>query len=432
MADAAMAEAVVGAIKKTRRLKSKLAAATLSLFGAATAASAGEFEGWDIDTSILFYQESDNRVTAFEPVINARKEFAGDRFANFKLVVDALTGATPNGATPSDVPQTFTRPSGNGEYTIAPGETPLDDTFIDTRVALSGSWTQPLDRLTKATVGANVSVEFDFKSIGLNGSVSRDFNQRNTTLTFGLAGEFDTIEPHGGVPTPFGVMAPAGTPQPRDGQSDSRTVIDAIAGVTQVVNRQTLMQLNYSLSQSSGYHTDPFKLISRVDGGTGSTVDYVFENRPDNRMKHSLYWLTRYHLSRDIIGASYRFFTDDWGILSHTLDLTYRWKLMPKHFLEPHVRYYQQSEADFYRVGVTNGAPLPAEASADYRLAEFKAITVGFTYGWDFRDESSLLVRLEYYMQDGNSSHDTAIGLQKNQDLFPDLQATIIQIQYAF
>lgn len=421
----------MGAIKKKKRIKSKLAAATLSLFGAVSAASAGEFEGWEVDTSMLFYQESDNRVTAFEPVLNVRKEFAGDRFANFKLVIDALTGATPNGATPSNTPQTFTRPSGNGEYTIAPGEIPLDDTFIDTRVALSGSWTQPLDRLTKGTVGLNLSVEFDFRSLGLNTSISRDFNQRNTTLSFGLAGEFDTITPKGGIPTPFGVMAPVDGTQPRGGQSDSRTVIDAIVGVTQVVNRQTLMQFNYSLSQSSGYHTDPFKLISRVDA-TGATLDYVFENRPESRMKHSLYWLTRYHLSRDIVGASYRFFTDDWGILSHTLDLTYRWKLNPRHFLEPHVRYYQQSEADFYRVGIRNVGPLPAEASADYRLANFNAITVGFTYGWDFRDESAFLVRIEYYMQDGDSSHDTAIGLQRDQDLFPDLQATIIQVQYSF
>ncbi len=417
-------------IKKNRRLKTKLAAATLSLFGAVAGASAGEFEGWDVDTSVLFYQESDSRVIAIEPVLNLRKAFDGERFANFKLVIDSLTGATPNGATPSNAPQTFTRPSGSGEYTVVAGETPLDDTFLDTRVGLSGSWTQPLDRLTKATVGLNISVEFDFRSLGLNTSVSRDYNQRNTTLTFGLAGEFDTIGPEGGIPRSLSPMATAGQTLVRE-QDDSKTVIDAILGLTQVVNRKTLMQFNYSLSQSSGYHTDPFKLISQVDG-SGETTGYVYENRPDTRMKHSLFWLTRYHLSRDILGVSYRFFTDDWGILSHTLDMTYRWKLNPKHFLEPHLRFYQQSEADFFRVGVSNSGPLPSEASADYRLASFNAYTVGFTYGWDFRDASSLLLRLEYYLQDGDSSHDSAVGLQRNQDLFPDLQATIVQIQYSF
>ncbi len=430
--DAATEEVDVGAIKKNGRLKTQLARATLSLLGAVSVASAGEFEGWEVDTSILYYQESDSRVTAFEPVVNIRKQFGEDRFANFKLVVDALTGATPNGATPSDTPQTFTRPSGKGSYTIAPGETPLDDTFMDTRVSVSGVWTQPLDRLTKMTVGANLSKEFDFTSAGINASLSRDFNQRNTTLTFGLAGEFDMIDPIGGIPIPLAAMTPVGQAQARQGQNDSKTVIDAILGLTQVINRKTLMQLNYSFSASSGYHTDPFKILSRVDGTTGQTIDYVFENRPDTRTRHSLFWLTRYHLSRDILGLSYRFFTDDWGILSHTLDMTYRWKLSPKHFLEPHFRFYQQSEADFYRVGVNNNIPIPKEASADYRLAEFNAITVGFTYGWDFRDESSLLLRLEYYLQDGGSSHDSAIGLQRKQDLFPDLQATIIQIQYSF
>ncbi|MFQ5543570.1 MAG: DUF3570 domain-containing protein [Nitrospiria bacterium] len=406
----------MAATKKNKGIKTKLAAATLSLLGVTSLASAGEFEGLDIDTSVLYYQESDNRVTAIEPVLNIRKQFGEERFANFKLVVDALTGATPNGATPSNVPQTFTRPSGNGEYIVLPGETPLDDTFMDTRVALSGAWTQPIDRLTKMTVGANFSKEFDFSSAGINGSLSRDFNQRNTTLTFGLAGEFDLIEPEGGIPTPLAAMSPAGQPLARQGQDESKTVIDAILGLTQVINRKTLMQINYSFSSSTGYHTDPFKLISRIDEGTGKT-DYVFENRPDTRTRHSLFWLIRYHLFRDIVGVSYRFFTDDWGILSHTVDMTYRLKLIDKHFLEPHFRFYQQSEADFFQVGVNPNVPLPKEASADYRLAKFNAITVGVTYGWDFRDASSLLLRLEYYMQDGDNGHDTAIGFQKNQDL---------------
>jgi len=422
----------VDAIKKNKQLKVRLATATLALLGSASAASAGEFEGWEIDTSILYYQESDKRVTAIEPTLNLSKEFSGKRFAHFRLVIDSLTGATPNGASPSNVPQTFTRPSGNGQYTIAAGEIPLDNTFLDTRVGLSGSWTQPLDRLTLGTVGLNLSHEFDFQSIGLNASVSKDINQRNTTLSLGIAGEFDTINPHGGVPIPFKEMLKPGDPPNRQSQKETKTVIDAILGVTQVVNRKTLMQFNYSLSHSTGYHTDPFKLISRVDGNTGAPIDYIFESRPESRTKHSLFWLTRYHLSRDVLGASYRFFTDDWGVISHTVNLTYHWKINEKHSLEPHLRFYQQSEADFYRVGLSNNAPLPKEATADYRMAAFTGMTVGFSYGWDFREESSILVRLEYYTQTGDSNHDTAIGLQKNQDLFPDLQATILQIQYSF
>jgi len=427
-----MEEAAVAVIKEKKHIKTRLAAATLSLLGSVPLASAGEFEGWEVDTSILYYQESDGRVGAIEPVINVKKTFDEERSANVKLVIDALTGATPNGAAPSDSPQTFTRPSGNGSYTISPGETPLDDTFHDTRFAVNGAWTQPLDRLTKMTVGANLSREFDFSSIGINGALSRDFNQKNTTLSFGLAGEFDLLNPKGGVPIPLAAMNAAGATLARQGSSESKTVIDGILGLSQVISRKTLMQLNYSLSLSTGYHTDPYKLLSRVDGSSGETLGYVFENRPDSRMRHSLYWLTRHHFTRDTASFSYRFFTDDWGILSHTLDLSYRWKLKAKHYLEPHLRLYQQSEADFFRVGVNNNLPLPKEASADYRLAKFNAITMGFSYGWDFRENQSLLLRIEYYVQKGDQNHDSAIGVQKNQALFPDLQASIIQIQYAF
>ena len=90
---------------------------------------------WDVDTAILFYSETD-RVTAIEPVVSATRVYGEDRAWNVKLVVDSLTGASPTGAVPSSAPQTYTRPSGNGNYTIGANEQVLDDTFLDTRVAL--------------------------------------------------------------------------------------------------------------------------------------------------------------------------------------------------------------------------------------------------------------------------------------------------------
>jgi len=438
-----MAEEGVAATKKGP-LRARLAAATLSLLGCASFASGAGlkpwegfkswevFEGLDVDSSVLYYQESDGRVLAVEPVLNIRKTFEEGQAANVRLVVDALTGATPNGASPSDSPQTFTRPSGKGSYTVAPGELPLDDTFHDTRFAVNGSWTQPLDRLTQVTLGANLSREFDFSSVGFNTALSRDFYQRNTTLNLGLSGEFDQLKPKGGIPIPFAGMSAPGAPLARQGQTESKTVIDGIVGLSQVLSRSTLMQFNYALSLSRGYHSDPYKLLSRVDGLSGQTLGYVFENRPESRMRHSLYWLTRHHLSRDVFSFSYRFFMDDWGIRSHTLDLNYQWIWKPEHYLAPHLRFYQQTEADFFRVGLSSEAPFPKEASADYRLAKFTGLTFGFSYGWNFKEDSSLLLRLEHYLQNGDSGHDSAIGAQRHQDLFPDLQASIIQIQYSF
>lgn len=113
-----------------------LTAATLSLLGSAAATTAqADGHGWDIDSAVLVYSESDGRVQAIEPVVKGTLDLGGERFFTTKLVFDALTGASPNGATPASTPQTFAGASGGSHgYTTPAYETPLDDRFRDTRV----------------------------------------------------------------------------------------------------------------------------------------------------------------------------------------------------------------------------------------------------------------------------------------------------------
>ncbi len=228
-------------------IKSKISLATCSLLQVtATAAQAADSE-WDIDTAILFYSESDSRVSAFEPAIYAGRNIGdeGERI-DLRLVVDVLTGATPNGAHASSVAQTFTTPSGNGTYTANPGETPLDETFKDTRAAFGADWTLPVNRLSRVKLGLNASSEYDYLSLGVSGSYIHDLNNKNTTLTASLAFNNDTYTPEGGIPAALSPMRQAGTGINRDGSSDTKTITDFLIGVTQVVSRSTIMELNYS------------------------------------------------------------------------------------------------------------------------------------------------------------------------------------------
>jgi hypothetical protein len=71
-----------------------------------------------------------------------------------------------------------------------------------------------------------------------------------------------------------------------------------------------------------------------------------------------------------VLQLSYRFMTDDWGIDSNTLETKLRWPLGADNFIEPQLRYYTQSEADFYRASLVDGQPLPEFASADFRQTE--------------------------------------------------------------
>ena len=425
-----------------REIGTPLAAATCALLGQSVpgVVQAQELTPWDIDTSMLLYSESDGRVQDLSLNIWGRKELREDKYLGLTLALDSLTGASPSGATPANVVQTFTSPSGNSQYTVAPGAPALDTSFHDTRTAVSASWEMPVARLGLLSVGANISDEFDYTSAGVNARYARDFNNRNTTLSFGLGVASDTVSPVGGSPIPFSPMLGVGDNRNKDGDQ-SKDVTDWLIGLTQVLGRHTILQVNYSLTQSDGYLTDPYKFLSVVDPITGNPVagpagsgryGYLFESRPDTRDKQSVYGLLKRDFNGDVLELSYRYMTDDWGIDSHTIEARYRFNFGASRYLQPHVRFYQQTAADFYSTVLFAGAPLPAYATADYRLGEFDGVTLGLKYGQTTARGSEWSARVEYYTQSGNASPGSAVGSLANLDLYPGLNALIAQFSYKF
>ena len=431
---------------RNAQINATLASATCALLGtsAATPVNAQEEADWEFDTALLYYGEGDGRVQdiSFNGIVT--RNFVDDRALNFTLGVDTLTGATPIGAIPFGGPQTFTSPSGEQVRTTPANEIPLDASFLDTRVSLSAGWTQPLGRLSALSAGVSASNEYDYLHVGANVKLSRDFNNRNTTVSLGLAYSADELDPVGGAPMPLSPMLDVGDLSNRMGRQN-KDVIDVVLGVSQVVSRNLVVQLNYSYSNNDGYLNDPYKIVSLVDPVTGDPIarpqvpgvegpshEYVFESRPDQRTKHSVYAQAKYYMNGKVLDASYRFMTDDWEIDSHTVDLRYRWPIGGQSYLEPHLRYYTQSHADFYRTSLDGSQPLPAHASADYRLGEFDAVTVGLKYGRKTRSGNEWSTRLEYYMADGSVPGDLLIGNQGGREIYPDLDAVIAQISYSF
>ncbi len=399
---------------------------------------------WTFDTALLYYGESDNRVQDASLNILARHAFIDDKTLTLKLSVDTLTGASASGATSLDRPQTFTSPSGSAVYSTAAGSVPLDDTFLDTRVALSANWSQPLGRNYEFGAGVSASNEYDYFHAGLNASLSRFFNKKNTTVSAGFALAMDDWEPVGGTPVGLSQMLEVDKQTNKRGD-DSKDILDVLLGVTQVIDRNTVVQLNYSYSDASGYLNDPYKILSVVDATSGDTLlftpppgsagpdgVYRYENRPDARTRHALFGRVKRNIGDSVLDLSYRFATDDWGIDSHTLDGRYRFNFGASSYLEPHLRFYTQSEADFYRSSLVDGQALPQFASADFRLGSFDAITAGAEYGRKLESGNSWSVRLEYYQQTGDVPGDQIIGNQVNQEQYPDLSAVIAQFSYKF
>ena len=426
---------------KPKNIRKLLKVATSCLLGASSLAQAEEgfFSGWETDIAVLGYSEVD-RVSAFEPAISTKKTFDDESILGFKLVVDTLTGASPSGASPSNEVQTFTRPSGNGDYQTAPGETPLDDTFHDTRISFSTSYQHDLNRMDKLIWGGNVSKEFDFFASGLSLTYLHDFNNRLNTFSIGLGGEYDIINAQGDSPIPLSQMQAVGEVQPKGDSTESRFLGELVLGLTHVISRDTIAQFNYGFGQSSGYHNDPYKVTSVVNDTTGEAVagdtlsgTYLYDSRPDSRTKHSFYGQLKHSFGQDSIDVSYRYMFDDWGVDSHTFDLAYRFNF-DGWYIQPRARYYTQSAADFYRHSITESqvTNIGEYLSSDYRLAEMWSSTIGFKIGFKTPDGNKNSVRLEYYHQDGDKSPSDAVGIQRNYELFPSLDALIVQYTYSF
>ena len=455
-----------------RKVARTLATLAAGLFAAATAhaqegAQSGDPSYYDdssrglssIDTAVLVYQEAGGRVRAIEPTTSVTLHGSDDHIFTLGFVADTLTGASPNGAVPSDVTQTFVTPlkvtgssmtvtkaSGGStviqvpptpgqvaaaaygrQYTTAPGVLPVDPGFNDQRFAGSIGWSQPLGRNTKAGLGGSYSTEHDYRSITGNLNLSQDFNAHNTTVSVAGAFELDTSSPYGGTPTPLTVMSPQMKGPPQD-----RRVGDVVVGLTQVVTRRWLVQLNYSYGLSNGYQTDPYRVISLVDAVTGEPTSSLYESRPNSRHRQSVYLDNKVNLGRNIVDVSGRYFWDSWGVRSTTVDVSDRFAVTNAIFIEPHARWYRQTAANFYRYYLVAGQPLPQFASSDTRLGAFTGLTFGVTLGLKVGEFSELYLRGEYYDQSGNGHPAQAIGQLAQQNLFGAVKAANLMAGFKF
>ncbi len=420
-------------------VRQTVVALTATLLGAG-AVTAADIQQGKVESSILVYSET-NRVKATEGVGAITWNLPNGHVVTGKITFDALTGATPNGAVASDNIQTFTRPSGRGQYIALPGQIPLDDTFKDSRLALDGSISQPVGRMSTFTYGGHLSTELDYQSLGANLGFSRDFNKRNTTLELSGAISLDRVAPHGGLPIPFAALTQSASGGEFAGGDDgvvgtgttgSKTTLDAVFGLTQILDRNTIAQVNYSFSRVSGYLSDPYKILSIVNNASsptpGEPLSYIYEGRPGSRTKNAFFVHARRNFWGSMLDASYRYYTDNWGLRSKTVDLFFRQKIVGQNAIQPHFRWYEQTAADIYRAFLVDGQPMPQHVSADYRLAAFHAYTIGLQYFLPAMDKAHFSITGEYYAQLGDRSPPDAFGSLLNVKLFPDMHVIMVRV----
>ncbi len=208
------------------------------------------------------------------------------------------------------------------------------------------------------------SVENDYQSHNAELGLSQDLFEKNSTLAIGATFSANDVYRTGD-------------------QAFHRklTVGGVSASWTQVLNRATIAQLSYSFSYGNGYWASPYRFV-KVETPDLSAIEFkVPETDPNERYRHAaVIGLNRHLFTDSAIQGDYRFYADNWGVESHTIQLRYfvTWKDLTLRLRE---RFYYQSGASFFRPHYT-AQTLQPFVTADRELSTFWSNVAGFKVSW--------------------------------------------------
>lgn len=338
-----------------------LLAAALLLPGLAPLAQAEEPpERNAVDVKFMSYEDGQpglGRIRVHSPTVSLTNRLGEHWASNLTLTHDDVSGASPRWH--SDISSA--------------------SHMHDDRNAAELQATRYFQRAS-LTLGASSSTEHDYRSKGLSvlGKWSTDDN--NTTLSLGTSVSNDRINPVNNIV-----------------QDERKRTASWIAGVTQVLSTDDVLQFNVGYTGGHGYFSDPYKLV---------------DNRPRSRDETTLSLGWNHYLEpfQAALRSSYRYYTNTWGVRSHTLGLEWAQPLPNGLTLTPSLRYYSQSAASFYygpAYDPSLGAPFPvgytlgstAYNSPDQRLSAFGALTVGLKLDYRIDRDWSVNAGVDRYEQ---------------------------------
>lgn len=290
-----------------------------------------------------YYQEENNRMEINTHAVDFEQKLIDSVTTKGELVYDGISGATPSG---------IHNPDGSVNTTH------MEDLRRAANLELDGR----LGRQT-LTPGFAWSKEHDYLSYGISMGDAIDFNDKNTTLQFGVSHKFDSVR-HADRVTWTG-----------------KDTTEGIVGVSQILTPKDILDAAFTFGNDSGYLSDPYR--SAQYHQSVLPPGWIFgvpEHRPAHRNKEILFtsW-THYFESVDAsLEVSYRFHHDSYEIFSHTLTLGWHQRFGQRWMVEPLFRVYEQSSASFYATTFygSNAAP-DGFYSSDYRLSEFYSLDYG-------------------------------------------------------
>lgn len=304
--------------------------------------------------------------------------------------------------------------AGVSAYTSASSSNvdPFDDGPADPFQASSGASSSDLwanvtgsyshssdDRNDIWSAKLSVSTEYDYFSVGVGGSYTKLFNEKNTEVSVNGNVYIDTWNAI--YPTELRPFGEGGdglnnrlftentitgntnyNPRFTEFDSEGRNSYSLGFGFSQILHKKVQGSLALDFVQQDGLLSTPFQRVYFADIADSFIDNFqladAVENLPDSRFKVAAGGRLNWYLNETVtVRTFYRYYFDDWGITSHTASIEVPIKITDKFTLYPSYRFYNQTAADYFAPANENLSTSEFFTS-DFDLSEYSANQFGF------------------------------------------------------
>ena len=265
---------------------------------------------------------------------------------------------------------------------------------------LTGSYSHSSDdRNDIWSAKISISSEYDYFSAGVGGSYTKLFNEKNTELSVNANVYIDTWNAI--YPTelrPFGENGNGlnnslftqntitgntnYNPRFSEFKDEGRNSYSLGFGFSQILHKNVQGSLALDFVKQDGLLSTPFQRVYFSDVADSFIDDFqladAIERLPDSRFKVAVGGRLNWYLNETFtVRTFYRYYFDDWGISSHTASIEVPIKITDKFTLYPSYRFYNQTEADYFRP-YESALSTDDFYTSDYDLSEYSANQIGF------------------------------------------------------
>lgn len=293
------------------------------------------------------------------------------------------------------------------------GDSPADPFVASSGASESDLWTNLTGAYSHSSDDRNdiwsakisVSAEYDYFSLGVGGSYSKLFNEKNTEISINGNVYVDTWNAL--YPTELRPFADGGNglssnlftqntiigntnynPDFTTFDNEGRNTYALGFGFSQILSKKLQGSFVIDLVQQDGLLSTPFQRVYFSDIADSFIENFQLaddiERLPDSRLKIAVGGRLNYYINETfVVRTFYRYYTDDWGIKSHTASLEVPIKISDKFTLYPSYRFYNQTAADYFDV-YEGHLSTDEFYTSDYDLSKYSANQ--FSFGASYTD----------------------------------------------